>query len=240
MQKRYEIRTLEDAHAVIKHYGLDKFEWGGIGTSEGFANDLFGRGVDVNIFSLADLFHAYRRKCEKEGSREVNARLAEYKDGVVDVIETRNKERLAFANFIREVKVDEREAALWEFVAEIATKDDPVARINGLTRDRRASLVKVLDGLEAFREAFEESVNGLYAPGKDEVVDQCMFFDIARFDVTLASEKPWDCGDPDWFDEAGALLNLASNAELRRALEGVASEGAPSCASDSRGRVSMT
>lgn len=197
--KNFEIKSLEDATSIVCRYGLAHFACNGRGTAAGLANDLFGRGVDLNIWLLADLLRQYRQTCATEGTAQVDARLEKYANGVADTIATRTGERKALADFIDCSRQNAVEVS-WDLVARMATAQDPERLLSGLTDAGLAELQGVLDALAEFELSFSDSIGLRYKPGRDSLQDAFLHTDILRFDESLRSARPWDCGEPDWYE----------------------------------------
>lgn len=221
MIKLHPNRTLDDARRVIRNYGLDQFDWNGVGTAEGFANRLFAPGTDMTTSELADAFHAYLETCGERGTEDVDRQWREQANDRQTTLRRRARERQMAADFIRDVKFTAPGGGMcWRAVAELATTDDRLSLLSQLSVEACEELQTVLHGIEALEPLFPSWYALPYAPG-NRFVDACLRLDIERFDVTLETAEPWTDQDEDWFEEASALLRLAKHSNVQNELETV-------------------
>jgi hypothetical protein len=222
----FKIDTLEDAYAVVRHYGLEHADWGA-GSARGFADSLFVAGSSsLDVQGVAEAMATYIAEVEASGDISHDAWFARERQDFVDTLRGAMDARARLVDCIRETKLAPSGGAVWRLLAELATTPLPAARA------REPGLEQLLPGLarnlvqlRTFAARYEDSLRLKYIPGESALVDELLCKDIEKFDVTLSEASPWPGREPDWFWELAALLRLATDdgliAELTSATEGV-------------------
>lgn len=226
MIKIHPNRTLDDARRVIRDYGLDQLEWGGVGTAEGFANRLFVPGTEMTTEQLADAYRSYVDDCAARGTEEVDQEWDRQAKDLLTTRRRRTDERSKAAAFIRDVKFKGPGSLCWELVAALATTDDRMSLLSRIPAVVCQELQAVLRGIQALEPLFKSWYALPYRPGLNPMVDECLRLDIERFDITLETMPPWTGQDEDWFEEASALLRLVLCSDVHKELAGRIEEDA--------------
>jgi len=213
------IARLEDAHAVVRRYKLEHYDWGEFATAEGFADHLFANGRAHTTLALAAQMQTYIDHCQESAAngQDWDAELRAERNFYESALNARAEKRAALASMIREVKFGEMGGRIWSTVAELATSAAPqewFAQKPALA----IPVAKFLKSLWDIREHHTDSLEMDYAPGVSKV-DYLIRLDVEQFDETLATAPPWSGRDPDWFYELCALLRLAGNPSIQSALD---------------------
>lgn len=223
----FPVITISDAHHIIRHYRLDRFRWGGCGSTEGFANRLFiagGPGLSVSDVALALQDYIRDVALAANMGTSLDAVLAINMTDIVHGIDSYAGDRVELAALIRATRFQAGGAHVWNAVVELATTPNPTLRAVVLQDWLLPQLQSFLTELRRFKVAFQDSMR-LYEAGRDAILDEMVRSDIHRFDSTLETAPPWDGSEPDTYFEAGALLCLSEHndrlfAEIERRLTG--------------------
>lgn len=115
------VTTLEQARDIVRHYRLDQFVWGALGSTEGFANMLYCFELVDDLETVCSLFDQYRQDCQKRSTAVVDAECAKRTHERQAPVPARAAEFKRLAEFVRSIRFSTSGASLWSFVAELAT-----------------------------------------------------------------------------------------------------------------------
>lgn len=213
-----KIDTLQDAHNVIRRYGLDRFVWSA-GSAQGFADRLFLDGhPHLDVAELSRALEAYVE--EANAVDDLDEMLRAERESAEQVIDIHMKARLDLAEQIRKFRCQPGGGECWAAIGAIATSPSPVEHLTALAKGLPLLSIKgMLDILASTVGRFEDSLGLGYVPGESPVLDELIRVDISRLDETLISLPRWAGREPELIYELGALQRLATDELLLRALD---------------------
>lgn len=214
----FNIENLEDAQAVVRHYGFDLKGCGKL-TEQGLADHVYMCGItQMDAAGFAGAVESYMDQADiyQLIGEDLDARLALDRERFSSFLEHAADARAALAEFIQELRAEPEGAAAWTALAELATQPNPEDCTQDRTiRPQLPGVLRILERLKEFEPCFRESLSLDYAPGESVLLDALLRADIERLDATL-SRVPRRGREANAFLELAALLRLVADAEFSR------------------------